>query len=220
MTKGTTMSDKPKQELSKLPEKRRNMNASEMALESSINSATVIEGYQKNLNGKNVDIVELIVGLRDTCKNVKTGDLSHLEAMLIGQAKALETMFTSLVRRSQGQDQLKHYVTFLTLGLKAQAQSRATIQAVVDLKYPRQVSFVRQANISNGPQQVNNAPYGASTARLDSHAEENRSSQNKLLEDTSHERTQLDNGAKTATGRSYRTVETMGTVNRSKKRGG
>ena len=214
------MSAKSKQELAKSPQKQRNMNQSEMALESSINTAIVIEGYQKNLNGPSVDIVELIRGLRDTCKTVRAGDLSHLESMLIGQAKALETMFTSLARRSQEQDQLKHYATFLTLALKAQSQSRATIQAVVDLKYPRQVSFVKQANISNGPQQVNNATDSVRNSSTESHAKESQSSHNKLFEDRRNECAKLDARATSATGRRHQTVETVGAVNGSDKRRG
>ena len=42
------------------------------------------------------------------------------------------------------------------MALKAQAQIRATNSALVDLKYPRQATFVKQANIAHGPQQVNN----------------------------------------------------------------
>ena len=207
------MSAKAKQEVSKSPRNHRIMTRSELALESSVNAATVIDGYQKNLNGPEVDIVKVIEGLRETCKTVKAGDLSDLEAMLIGQAKALETMFTSLTRRSQGQDQLKHYVTFLTLALKAQSQSRATIQAVVDLKYPRQISFVRQANISHGHQQVNNGPNCDDVAKTDPRAEEKQFLQNKLLEGTSDERAQVDTGAKRAAGRRYQTVEAVGKVN-------
>ena len=216
------MSAKAKQEVSTSPRKQRNMTRSELALESSVNAATVIDGYQKNLNGPEVDIVKVIEGLRDTCRTVKAGDLSDLEAMLIGQAKALETMFTSLVRRSQGQDQLKHYVTFLTLGLKVQAQSRATIQAVVDLKYPRQISFVKQANISHGHQQVNNALKYNTPINADSRAEENQASHNKVIEDEdpSHECTQLDARATSTAGRSYQTVETVGAVNGTDKRRG
>ena len=68
--------------------------------------------------------------------------------MLVSQATALQTMFTSLARRAANQQRLKQFETFMTLALKAQAQSRATESALVDLKYPRQATFVRQANIA------------------------------------------------------------------------
>ena len=45
--------------------------------------------------------------------------------------------------------------SYLRLALKAQAQCRATIETLADMKNPP-VVIARQANISNGPQQVNN----------------------------------------------------------------
>ena len=40
--------------------------------------------------------------------------------------------------------------------LKAQAQCRATLEALAEIKNPHPVAFVKQANISSGHQQVNN----------------------------------------------------------------
>lgn len=74
--------------------------------------------------------------LRETIKEVNGGDLTRLEAMLVSQATALQTMFTNLARRAANQQQLKQFETFMALALKAQAQSRATVSALVDLKYP------------------------------------------------------------------------------------
>ena len=76
--------------------------------------------------------------LRTTFTEVKGGDLHTLEAMLISQATALQTIFTSLVPRAQEQEYQKHLESFLGLALKAQAPRCATISALVDLKYPRQ----------------------------------------------------------------------------------
>jgi len=135
--------------------------------------------------------------------------------MLIGQATALQTIFTSLARRAMNQEYQKNLESFLGLALKAQAQSRATISALVDLKYPRQATFVKQANIANGPQQVNN---GTMQAGAHSHAVEIEPSQNELLEDASHGSTQLDTGATPAPARSNPTVETMATVHRAAER--
>ena len=185
-----------------------------LALKASVNGASVIEAYQGNVMGKDVDLVCLVEGLADSCKEVKDGDLSTLEAMLIGQATALQTIFTSLARRAANQEHLRQYEAFLGLALKAQAQSRATISALVDLKFPRQATFVKQANIAHGPQQVNN---GAASASSLSHAEENKTEQNKLLEDRTHERPYLDIGATPAAKRSDQEVEAVGAVLRAKK---
>ena len=63
----------------------------------------------------------------------------------------------------------------LRLALKAQAQCRATLEALAAIKNPQPVFFVRQANIAHGPQQVNNG----ATADV-SRAEQSKNQPNKL----------------------------------------
>lgn len=133
-----------------------------MALLPSVNSAAVIHAYQDNVMGKDVDMGVLFNQLEDTFTEIKGGDLHSLEAMLVSQAMALQTIFTCLARKAQSQEHVRNFESFLGLALKAQTQSRATISALVDLKYPRQATFVTQANIAHGPQQVNN---GVAVAR-------------------------------------------------------
>ena len=118
------------------PEQTVEHAVSRTALRPSINGASVMKAYQGNILGKDVDLSELVQGLSDSCKRVEGGDLSTLEAMLVSQATALQTIFTSLARRAQSQEYQKNLEAFLGLALKAQAQSRATISALVDLKYP------------------------------------------------------------------------------------
>lgn len=191
----------------------------QMALMPAVNAAVVISSYQDNIAGKDVDLLALVDGLSDCFDTAQKGDLSNLEAMLIGQATALQTIFTSLARGAQAQKDQKKLASLLSLALKAQGQSRATIQAVIDLKYPRQVAFVQQANISHGPQQVNNGPPDHATT-AHAHAEENQSAPNRLLEDKGHERTHLDAGAASTTSRSDPPLATVDAVQRAKKRRG
>ena len=170
------------------------------ALLASVNSAIVIDTYQGNIMGSDPDLMTLVDGLNDTFKVVNAGDLSGMEAMLISQATALQTIFTSLARKAHGQTYQKHYEAFLGLALKAQAQSRATITALVDLKYPRQATYVKQANIAHGAQQVNNgtAPQanGVNYAQAHTPAKEIENSQNKLLEAThAQQGNRMDNRA-------------------------
>ena len=176
-----------------------------VAVNPETNAAVVIDAYQSNIVGDDVNLTALIEALRKSTDQSKAGDLSHLEAMLIGQATALQTIFTSLARRAHHQTLQAHFEAFLGLALKAQAQSRATISALVDLKFPRQATFVKQANIANGPQQVNNA----------THAGEIQRRPNELLEDASHER--LDTGTTTTAARGHPTLETVETVHRPQK---
>ena len=194
---------------------------SRAALRPSINCASVIEAYQGNLMGKDVDLSELAAGLNDTFKRVEDGDLSRLEAMLVAQATALQTMFASLARRAATQEHLRQFETFMGLALKAQAQSRATITALVDLKYPRQATFVKQANIAHGPQQVNNGAESSELkqqyAQARTHVRQTQPQQNELLEKAQHGSTHLDTGATAKAKRSHRAVETVATIQRAKK---
>ena len=65
---------------------------------------------------------------------------------------------------------------YMRLALKAQSQSRATLQTLGDLKVPKQIAFVQQANIGNQVQ-VNNE---SGSARP--HARKNKKAPNELLE--------------------------------------
>jgi len=204
---------KKKAEISETPaddlKLRRQRLVARVALNPESQCAQVIEKYPNGL-GNELDYPTLIEGLRVTFKDVSGGDLHAMEAMLISQATVLQNMFTSLAMRAADQTQLKHYEVFLGLALKTQAQSRATISALVDLKYPRQATFVKQANIAHGPQQVNNG------AAAPTHAKEIEAQPNELLEG-SHGGTYLDLGAAPAAARSNPAVETVEQVQRAEK---
>ena len=64
-----------------------------------------------------------------------------------------------------------------SVAFKAQSQCRATLEALAAIKNPP-VVFARQANIAQGPQQVNNQMMAASEHRAG--AEKNEKPQNKL----------------------------------------
>jgi len=175
----------------------------------SVNAVLVVNAFQGNIMGKDVDIGELVTTMQTTFKEVNDGDLSGLEAMLVGQATALQTMFTSLATRAASQEYLKQYGVYMTLALKAQAQSRATISALVDLKYPKQAAtFVKQANMTTGPQQVNNGAIPNQYAQAHAHTGNIQSEQNKLLE--ADHGNYLDTRAQGAAGRVNQTVEAVG----------
>jgi hypothetical protein len=84
--------------------------------------------------------------------------------------------------------------TYMRLALKAQSQCRATIETLALIKNPPPVTFVKQANIAHGPQQVNN---GAQPAAEALRARESENQPNKLLEQQHGER--LDGGTAPAT---------------------
>ena len=110
-----------------------------------------------------VDQTCLVQALNKQAEQASAGDLSRGEAMLMSQAHALDAIFNRLaVFAKQNRSQTVEVGdTLLRLVLRAQAQSRATIETLAEIKNPASATFVRQANIAHGPQQVNNAPQTA-----------------------------------------------------------
>ena len=140
------------------------------------------------MEGDNHDINSLIRELSGQVAAVNRGDLSRAEAMLIAQAHTLDEIFSSLARRSCRNingGYLNAAECYMRLALKAQSQCRTTLEALAEIKNPRPVAFVRQANISNGPQQVNNGTSALSRPR-EIKTEQNQLSEggNELLPDT------------------------------------
>lgn len=183
-------------------------------LSSAVNAAAVIESYSKSVFGENQGDLEYVFKeLSRSIEKVQDGDLTQCEAMLLAQATALQSVFTSLMRRAVAQEYLGHMDTYTRLGLKAQAQAVRTIEALNELKNPRSVAFVKQANIANGPQQVNNG-----TAEQYAHARETENQQNQLSGGTYE--LLPDARASQAESRIDTAMETLGEINRAKDRRG
>lgn len=145
------------------------------------------------------EIAEVVNALTEKIDTVQAGDMTSIEAMLIGQAHALQCMFVSLGRQGVSKTQLIQYTAFMNLALKAQSQSRATIQALVELKYPKQTNFVKQANIANGHQQINNGQANNETnMHAPAHAKEIENQPNELIE--------VNNGSKAMDNRATQTT--------------
>jgi hypothetical protein len=133
----------------------------ELVISPTIQSAVAIEAWGKFAG--TVDVVDLVGDLRERIKKVQDGDMKPIEAMLMGQAMTLETIFTNLARKAQGQEYLKQFQVNLTLALKAQAQCRATLEALAEIKNPKPVLIAKQANFAH-QQQVNNGMHPAQQA--------------------------------------------------------
>jgi hypothetical protein len=189
----------------------------QLALSSELQAAAVVQGYQKNVMGGDIDLEALVKGIIETTNQVNDDDLHRLESMLVSQATSLQSIFTDLARKAQAQTYLKHFETYLGLALKAQAQSRATITALGELKNPRHATFVKQANIAHGPQQVNNGVMPSDVAS--SREEKQKTEQNKLLEDCDGKSSIGVVPGKAATPESgHQGMETLESIHGSKKR--
>ena len=197
----------PAKKVTPVADKPRLSKPHEIVLSSNIQNAVGILSWSKFAG--EADLGELVQDLDKRIGKIKDGDMSSVEAMLFGQAKVLETMFTSLARRAANQDGLKQFQCNLTLALKAQAQCRSTLEALAEIKNPRPVQFVKQANMTTGPQQVNNGYAGTpSHSGIQSRTGNIQSEQNKLLE--ADHGNYLDTRAQGAASRVNQTVEAVG----------
>lgn len=117
-----------------------------------------------------MDVPILMEELRNQAAAVNRGEMAQAEAMLMNQATALQSLFSRLTERALGNETLPAFEANMKMALRAQSQCRATLETLSAIKKPP-VIYAKQANIANGPQQVNNG--------VPSQAE-NENGQNKL----------------------------------------
>ena len=129
----------------------------ELVTRGTVGCASTVIDYAKN-HHEGLSLTDMARALRIQGEAVNRGDLSEAERMLNGQAVALNAIFNELARRAANNmgTYLGTTESYLRLALKAQVQSRATVEALAEMKNPHPVAFVKQANIAHGPQQVNN----------------------------------------------------------------
>ena len=101
------------------------------------------------------DVNALTKILSQQTTDVIGGNMARPEAMLLSQAHTLDALFNSLVMKGLGQTHMPNYEAFMRLAFKAQSQCRSTLQTLSDIKNPS-VVYAKQANITNGNQQINN----------------------------------------------------------------
>ena len=109
-----------------------------VALSPSVHAGAVVEQYGNALFGKdNMDMHCLEQAVREATEAIHRGDMKAVEAMLYGQAVALQTMFTNLARRADCQQgRLDNIETLLKLAFKAQNQCRMTLETLSNVKNP------------------------------------------------------------------------------------
>lgn len=179
-----------------------------------IGAAAVIEAWSPDTHDVNVLATELAAQV----KAVNQGDMQRTEGILISQAQALDAIFVNLMRRSMNQQSLIQWEAYMRMGMKAQSQCRATLQALAEIKNPHPVAFVKQANINNGGhQQVNNGVLAGAVGHS-APARETQFEQSKLLEGIGNGSTYMDAGTTKATSRGDKKLEPVGTINRAKER--
>ncbi len=111
-----------------------------------------------------IDVPALLDQLRDQAAAANRGDLAQAEAMLMNQATALQSLFVRLVECGMTQDIMPNIEGFMRLALRAQSQCRATLETLASIKNPP-IIYAKQANVTSGPQQINNGIAAPSQAR-------------------------------------------------------
>ncbi len=137
-----------------------------------VNAAATVHEYGKSFG--DLDLESLIEALAEQTEAVLKGDLGRAETMLVAQAHTLDAIFNNLAQQAIRSEYISQPDAFLKVALRAQAQSRATWEAVTAIKKPSVFGYVKQANIAHGPQQVNNT--------YDSGSEGNGNKQSKVME--------------------------------------
>ena len=204
------------------PGKSRDHMMAKVAVDGIVGNARTLVSFGEPTFGE-LSLTECAMVLKETARDLNSGDLSATVTMLTAQAAALNAMFGELARAGQA-NMFKapdYAERMLRLALKAQGQSRATLETIAAIKNPP-VVFARQANINNGgQQQVNNGtptPVSEQYAQAGAHAQETDSRPNELLEELTHGSTQLDTRATAAAGRTHPSLEPVGAINRPAQR--
>lgn len=159
-----------------------------------------------------VDLGELVTGLQTKAESIQDGNMKPVEAMLYGQAMALQTIFTNLARRSalNADEYMDATDKYMRLALKAQSQCRATLETLAEIKNP--MPYIKQANIANGPQQVNNGK-SEQYAQAPAPAGDSQTLQNKLLEHQHGDTLEFGTTGQTVGADTH--LEAVGTVQRA-----
>lgn len=182
---------------------------SRLMLSAGFNSIAVVDAYTGSMiEGK--DFGSLMETLAAEIGDVQAGDMKRAEAMLYGQAHALQAVFVRFARLANGQTQVQQWEAFMRMAMKAQNQCRMTLETLSALKNPP-VVYAKQANINNGgQQQVNNGiPAPAAPAQ----AAKPITEQTELLEASHGER--MDTRATSSTGGADPHLEAVGEVHRT-----
>ena len=86
----------------------------------------------------------------DECARARNGDLSAASNLLTSQAMTLDTVFTEMLRRAMlnCSDYPDAADRYMLMAMKAQAQSRAAIEALAKMHQPREQT-VKHVHIDN-----------------------------------------------------------------------
>lgn len=200
------MSDKPK--ITKREGETPSQTMARLSLTPECLSAVVL--LDSKMMG-NIEVSDVAAELRRQTAALNSGDMTRAEDMLLAQAHTLDNLFAQLTGRALRSQQRDGLESYMRLALKAQNQARATLQTLGEIKAPKQVAFVQQANIGNQVQ-VNN-----STTAQPARTRKTKKAPNELLGVEHGER--LDTRATSSAGGVDPAMAALETEHRPKKSG-
>jgi hypothetical protein len=172
-----------------------------------VTNGLAIQLIQKPIGNSEASHSDYVSAMVRASDKVNAGNMKDVEAFLVSQAMVLNGWFGELSRRAINNLKTPEYFegaqTLFKMAMKAQNQARMTLETLSNIKNPP-VVYAKQANISNGPQQVNNT--------LHAHASENKNQPSKLVEAT-HE-APMDAGTKSSTCPKDSPMEAVAEINR------
>ena len=172
-------------------------------------AAVTLKQYERGLG--NLDLLALVEHLHEQVEAAQSGDLRRAEEMLTAQAHTLDRLFHTLLQDAANTRRASILDLYLKLGLRAQSQCRATLEALAAMKNPRPAAFVGQNNIAN-VQQSNNGISAEDNRQVD--AQENGFANRKVLEKGNEQR--LDARETSSAGRDDSPMETVESFNGAK----
>jgi hypothetical protein len=171
-------------------------------------NAIALNRFARSTTGA-VDLDKLVEAMTANAERVKNGEMRDVEAILVSQATVLNGLFADLVRRSAVNFSGNYFEAgerYLKMAYKAQNQCRMTIETLGTIKSPPAI-IAKQANITHGPQQINNGPPSAMRTG------ENEKLPNRLLEHSLEQ--SLDTRTEGATGTGDTSMETLAVLHGS-----
>ena len=189
-------------------------DVTELALNTIARNATTSQKFSTTKWGQ-VDELHAITVMRAKADKVRAGDMTEVETVLTVQAATLDSIFNEFAQRAawNAGHSMPATETYLRLALKAQAQCCRTLETLAEIKNPRPVAFVRQANIAHGHQQVNNV---AATGEAVARAGSSNIPSNELLEVSDGE--WLDTGTQGIAGAANQDLAAVGAIDRPPQR--
>ena len=143
-------------EITRKPGESDALSKARAAFDPAVRAVVTSRPFIKPIMGEH-GVTECLEALSLHIKEVKRGNLEGAERTLLVQAGTLDAIFNEMARRAAANmgEYLLATETYLRLALKAQSQCRATLETLAAIKNPP-VIFAKQANVTTGPQQINN----------------------------------------------------------------